>query len=389
VRRGDVMQTILRTAAEAAEQEGVDVALVLRDEKAFAFAQHFRRTVRNPTLDVAEAARPELERLAALAKDELLVPFMGAGVSVSAGAPSWSDLIDRLARRVDLPDAARESLAKRSVLDQAAFLRQAFEHQFGQTADSADDVFAQAVADIVRIRRHGLAPALLATLRAEQAITLNYDELFERAADDAHLPRTIIGGSSRVEGPRSERWLLKLHGTVTDPASIVLTRDDYLGYETDRAALSALVKATLMTRHLLFVGFGLQDDHFHEIVHDVRRATLGQVGPDGLGTVLTLTDDPLDRALWRGDLRFVPFAGSDDIAANARDLEIFLDALAALSSDSHSYLLTDGFEDGLTAEELRLREELLGFAAAAERGGVSGAPAWPAVAGLLRELGAP
>ncbi|MFW0772756.1 SIR2 family NAD-dependent protein deacylase [Paenarthrobacter nitroguajacolicus] len=57
-------------------------------------------------------------------------------------------------------------------------------------------------------------------------------------------------------------WLLKLHGSVSKPDTIVLTRDDYLGFNSSRAALSALVKAHLLTHHLLFVGFGVADDHF-------------------------------------------------------------------------------------------------------------------------------
>jgi hypothetical protein len=112
------------------------------------------------------------------------------------------------------------------------------------------------------LERYGLAPALLTAIDSEQALTLNYDRLFETAPEDAGAPRSVIPGGHEGE---HERWLLKVHGTVDDPASIVLTRDDYLGFDSSRLALSSIVKATLATRHLLFVGFGLADDHFHEI----------------------------------------------------------------------------------------------------------------------------
>ncbi|WP_143347924.1 SIR2 family NAD-dependent protein deacylase, partial [Enterococcus faecalis] len=127
----------------------------------------------------------------------------------------------------------------------------------------------------------------LTAIDSEQAITLNYDRLFETAAEDAGLPRAVIPGQHEGE---HERWLLKLHGTVERPETIVLTRDDYLGYDSSRRALSSIVKATLATRHLLFVGFGLTDDHFHEIVHDVRRAFPAS-GNGPLATALTLFAD--------------------------------------------------------------------------------------------------
>ena len=97
---------------------------------------------------------------------------------------------------------------------------------------------------------YGITPPLMAALDAEQAITLNYDRLFAIAATDAQRPRRVIPGQSSGE----ERWLLKLHGSVDESSSIVLIREDYLGFNADRAALSSLERATLMTRRLLFVG---------------------------------------------------------------------------------------------------------------------------------------
>ncbi|WP_410908168.1 SIR2 family protein, partial [Priestia sp. SIMBA_032] len=73
----------------------------------------------------------------------------------------------------------------------------------------------------MELKRYGLAPALLASLGSREAITLNYDELFETASDDAGVPRSVIPDGAGEH----DDWLLKLHGSVTDPDSIVLTRD--------------------------------------------------------------------------------------------------------------------------------------------------------------------
>jgi hypothetical protein len=214
-----------------------------------------------------------------------------------------------------------------------------------------------------------LAPALLATLPSAGAITLNYDRLFETACDDAQKPRTVLPENVPAVG---NDWLLKLHGSVTQPDSIVLTRDDYLGYNSNRDALSALVKAHLLTHHLLFVGFGLADDHFHEIVHDVRRA-LPHDGSKNhqMGTVLSLFHEPLQNLVWEGRLDILPMSGSAPatkcgqasiqtaVAMAGRELEIFLDMMAAYATDNHSYLLAPAYNRGLTKGEDDLRQQLL------------------------------
>ena len=65
-------------------------------------------------------------------------------------------------------------------------------------------------------------------------------------ADMATLPADI--------GSVTDRWCLKLHGTCSKPASIVLTRHDYGVYQKEQAASEAVLQALLMTQHVLFVG---------------------------------------------------------------------------------------------------------------------------------------
>jgi hypothetical protein len=336
-----------------ATEFAIDVVIVTRHDAAHAFAQSRRR-------EHAEAAWPELsapmlgevKKLADRARKRRLVPFLGAGTSVSAGGPSWGSLLEILGQRIELDEATAASLRDKNVLDQASYLSALYEER-------EPGSFARAVAtEVGALERYGLAPALLTAIDSEQAITLNYDRLFETAAENAGTPRSVIPGTHEGE---HERWLLKLHGTVDDPASIVLTRDDYLGFDSSRRALSSIVKATLATRHLLFVGFGLADDHFHEIVHDVRRA-FPSSGTGTLATALTLFADPLDERLWQGRLRLVPMLpephNGTRVEEAARLLEIFLDALAAFATDAHTYLLAEGHDTALTPAELRLRERL-------------------------------
>ncbi|CAH0123307.1 SIR2 family protein [Microbacterium sp. Bi121] len=368
--RGELLRVIDERSRIAAQRYDVDVAIVLRDPQAYALAQMTRRDDRERWPELTDEMRDAARRLGEVARDARLVPFMGSGISMSAGAPDWTGLIRTLAQAAGLDEDVVELLVnKHDVLDQAAFVRDAF----ARDDEDGRDRFTETIVEAVDKRRYGLLPPLLAALEAEQAITLNYDQLFEWAAFDGQRPRRVIPGAAET----SNRWLLKLHGSVDRRESIVLTREDYLGFNADRAALSSLVKATLMTRHLLFVGFGMGDAHFHEIVHDVRRA-LPERG-HRFGTVVTLSDDQVTRRLWENDLDFVHID-------SPRQLEIFLDAMLAYGATSNSYLLADGYESALDGAELEVRRALMAVTESVSARGRNG-KSWPVVARMLEELG--
>lgn len=378
--RGDILRVLLSEAHEAARALLVDVVFVFQDQAAYALAQQQRKEF---TVQSWENLSPRLQdlvhALANRAAQGHVVPFMGAGVSVSAGAPDWQGLLSIVMSKGQLPEGLHESLKNLPVLDQAGIIKSLYESD-----PTRQKSFGELVAEAVDVDRYGLAPALLAALPTDAAITLNYDRLFELAASDAGSPRTVIPDDISAN---TGRWLLKLHGSVTNPGSIVLTREDYLGYNTNRDALSSMVKAHLLTHHLLFVGFGLTDTHFHEIIFDVRRAIpLDQ--QKHFGTVLTLSYDEMQNKIWNGQLDIVPMSEAGEalsIPEAAHRLEIFLDMLAACSSDSHAFFLAPHYSGGMSADDLKLRNQLLDLAEANK--GQIGQAAWQVLEVSLKAMG--
>ena len=353
---GDIIRTLLTVVSRAAAEEGVDVVLVVRTAAQLALAQRIRRESQDSIwAGLTPTLRSEAQKLAADARGGRIVPFMGAGVSMSAGAPNWSTLVSRLAEGISLTEAEAKALSKKNVLDQAEILKGIY--------DEEGKDFNGTVAALVDVERYGLAPTLLASLPLEQAITLNYDGLFERASEDAGAACAVIPGPEVVD---ADRWLLKMHGSADDAASIVLTRDDYLGFDKNKSVLSALVKASLVTKRIVFVGFGLTDDHFHQIVHDVRAIAPARM--DQNAVALTLTRDSLDERAWKDKIRLLPMtdAGTPSGAAG-RSLEIFLDYVLALATDSRAYILDDAFESQLTEYEKTIKTGLGAMHAALAR----------------------
>jgi SIR2-like domain len=339
--KGTLLPALLETLTDGARSADADIAFVVRDRRAFAAAQAFRR--RDPsrywsTLDegLAEIADGLAERAAAGS----LVAFFGAGVSRAAGLPSWEGLLAHLAADAGIDgDVARE-LAELPLVDQALIL----ENRLGGASG-----LRERIAALVGGEAYTLAHALLAGLPATEFVTTNYDELFELAAMAAGMPVVRLPYES-VTSSR-QRWLLKLHGTVGAPSDIVLTREDYLRYPDRRGALAALVQALLITRHMLFVGFSLGDDNFHRIVDDVRKA-LGERGADPapFGTALMVRAPSFTRELWHGDL--------DVVAVDESEVDLVLDRVLAVSTTLSEFLLDDSFTGLLTPEEARLKSLL-------------------------------
>jgi hypothetical protein len=359
--------TALREESAAGD---VDFALVLRSEVSWAATQAVRRRQLlefGPDPELSALA-PEAARLAACARRGQLVLFTGAGISLPAGLPGWVGLLARLAADAGFDRSAVARLKEMPLLDQAALIAR----RMGETA------FTDHVADLMTAPHHALAHGLLANLPVRETVTLNYDELYEMAAHDADADVSVLPYE-----PAQDRWLLKLHGCIRPDRrnDIVLTRHDYLSLREHRATLTGLAQALLVTRHMMFVGFGLGDDHLHAVVHDVRKA-LGHERRGKLGTALVLEHDPLLEELWRDDLDLVAMKGPTPAAA--RRLELFLDHLLLLSTTSDRHLFDTSFAGLLTPQEVQLRDRLRTAFGCEPLGEGS---SWEKVRQVLTELG--
>jgi SIR2-like domain len=373
-RAGGIIDELIKVlAAKVEADDRYDIVLAVSNRGTFAACQQVRRRLEQP-----RSAQPRDALVRALAGHALqgrLVVFLGAGVSAGAGLPTWARLLHSLAESPSLSDAEREAIATvDNFLDRARLIADAY-------ARAGEDL-GVAIAKRMHADRYALGHALLASMPVNEVVTTNYDTLFERAAAAAHRPATILPYEAVSPG---QRWLLKMHGSVDPPRDIVLTREDYLEYGRTRGALLGIVQALLITRHMLFVGFSLDDDNFIRIAHDVRSAVRRPAGVSRpkFGTVLTLVEDPARRMLWERDFDVTsmePRAG-DDAAARARgarQIEILLDRVLAESRPQLAHLLDERFTAALDSDELAVRSALQALSETA-----GDAPAWRPVHAFL------
>lgn len=344
-RRAEVVRLLVAELLAFVAQHPIDVALVLRRTSDFAAAQWARRMV----ADDAAACWPELTgeqgALAArlgeqAARGELSI-FVGAGVSKPVCFPDWQGLLTELARR-PLNFTKNTNYPK---LAQRLRVRN----------------LNAKVADRFRTQRHALGHALLVDLRTNAIVTTNYDPCLENAAVTIHKdpPLRVLARQIAVGG---SPWLLKLHGDIAQPETIVLTAKQYRELTTDRHALRGVVQSLMLTSHLLFVGFGFADDDFLAMAQSVQRVrTLATDLPRDakVGTAIELRRSKKRKYT---ELDYHHLRTDDDLKAAARQLEILLDLIAwhcqIAGRGRASYLLDPDYQQDATDADRVLAEAL-------------------------------
>lgn len=156
-----------------------------------------------------------------------------------------------------------------------------------------------------------------------------------------------------------------------------------------------LVQAMLFTRHMVFVGYGLRDDDFHELVYEVRSAFPSGKFATELGTAVALFDGPVQSELWSDMLSVVPMRpalngrapSNEEVADAGRDAARLLDLIGMLASLRSSFLLDWHFEGARTIEENKAWREMEAVVELVRRTSTEG-PGWDEVRTLLSNLGA-
>jgi hypothetical protein len=346
--RGDALQAVLSASRWAAAQ-GIDVAIVCRERSAYAALQA-RRDLRRFWSELSDEQRQEACALGAEAGVGSLALFIGAGVSLAAGLPSWRKLIEGAASPdLRLDPAFRRSLG-RSLPRAASRVRDSFSSE----AEFENHIRAQLPGE-----RHAIAHGLLASMRVGEAVTTNFDRLYELAAE---VP--LEGGLSVLpwkRQPGRPPWLLKLHGDL-DSGDLVVTSEDYRRFARDHRVLGSVVQALLVTRHLVFVGYSLRDRDFVDLALQVSGA-LERSGAlhRRIGTVLSLA--PGSTAIdGVADIKSVNVGDQhpEETLDDARMLEIFLDCMAWKAAEGESsWVLDERYESLLQDQaERELAEQL-------------------------------
>ncbi|MCH9729235.1 MAG: SIR2 family protein [Actinomycetia bacterium] len=378
--RGVLIHELLPALIKAAREHDVDIALVLIDQRDHAAVQAVRTDY---WAEFAEE-QPEIaeyldiaDELGRRAADGELSLFLGSGVSVPLGLPDWKTLLSNISPfAIDFQAETLQQIAKN------------IEHAIGR------DELEQRIVRNVRV--DGVAPAhlLLAALAVPQVVTTNYDTAYERALEttEGRGKYRVLTGQLALQG---HPWLLKYHGCINRPGTIVITTTDYEELKIHYGALQAVVESLMITSHLMFVGFSMEDEEFVDAARRVKvvRDLAEDSNLSSVATVLALHPHAVSTL---AGFDIVPMLNDPDSPKEAaRRLEIFLDRVSWRATTkgpaSSSYLLHPDYQD-LFAKDVptnKFRERLLELANELETDYAfcHSSRGWNQVTELLAQLG--
>jgi hypothetical protein len=213
--------------------------------------------------------------------------FVGAGLSMGAGYPGWNELLEE----------PRTSLGVLEDFDDLPLLAQYYVQATpgGQPALSNHILAALDAVD----PQPSEGFRLLRELDVDDIWTTNYDCLIEKSITDARV--IVCEDDLRLRHLPQRRRITKMHGSlsVEKPTSWladpVITRSDYEQYELNHPRLWAMLKATYLTKSMLFLGFSFTDPNI-DILLRLSRTLRRSEGPEHF-TVLRRPKDGGQRRL--------------------------------------------------------------------------------------------
>lgn len=265
----------------------------LYDQEAKRFDQEEKARILNTDQFSRNLAR--FDELKRSCRRGFVIPFVGAGMSKSAGCPEWKEYLLNLCDDAQLdPAAARQRLEENgdyeSVMNDLVVKlgENRFNLDFERDFKTPDDIVG--------------AVTLLPKLFDNSAVTTNFDRVLEKVYenDGKSFVEKVTGrgqaGAFFRAIPAGERYLLKLHGNLDNAAERVLNKVEYdTAYGNDRnihfdCPLPKLLKRLFSSYSFLFLGCSLSADR--TIQTFMRVAQLE--GPDNLPHHYALLACPTD-----------------------------------------------------------------------------------------------
>jgi len=203
--------------------------------------------------------------------------FVGAGISVDAGGPTWQNLVTQTVDLLGSPTA--EELAK----DQR-FQRSESNYNYETSFSIIEQLVGRASLEAaVRDALSGeLTPGKLASTLTDWPfagyITTNYDSTLEGSlANQGQAGWVPIGNANKEPqklsgNPSKVVW--HVHGSLGMDGSqsqLILTERDYDDLYLEESATNTHLKAFLLQRRIIFFGYGFQDFELNRLLKLASR----------------------------------------------------------------------------------------------------------------------
>ena len=221
-----------------------------------------------------------MERLRQVLERSDTVLFIGSGISTWSGLPSWADAVEELAQFLEAagvnPGLVRDEAKKGDLIQAASYgLDRLTKPQMGEFIWS---LCRSGTARPAKIHRK------IVNLGPRYYVTTNYDDLIEQSLRKWHEGRpfrTVTNGhlteTAAIAQTHASDFVFKPHGDAGDIDSIIMSREQYRALlpQGDRHAALEALNILLVSRPVVYLGFGLRDPDFMYVRDTVRNTFKG------------------------------------------------------------------------------------------------------------------
>jgi hypothetical protein len=195
--------------------------------------------------------------------------FLGAGASISSGAPASDDLAKSICQDILMTDETYPLAEAAAYADASAGRR--------------------ATCDLITARLSGLQPsdslALLPSFPWQAIFSVNFDDLVEKAYEATPKTRAAelhlhTSADNLDYTPPGHVPLYMVHGSYKDPLDprmgLLLTPDDFITAASQRRALYRKLADRMQQEEVIYIGFAMRDPDFLKVVADLWEAVDNQ-----------------------------------------------------------------------------------------------------------------
>lgn len=214
----------------------------------------------------------------------LPVLFIGSGFSLRyLESPTWVGLLEIFAKRLGRPMSYYRAKAEDDMPYLATLLAEDLFEPWYNAAEYSDSraEFEQYVRnrsdplkyEIVKYLKTLSPPKSgqrrqeldkFSQIHVQAVLTTNWDELLEQSIPEFE---TFIGQNDVLFTTlQSVGEIYKIHGSVSDPRSLVLTRDDYQTYWERNPYLIAKILTLFVEHPIIFIGYSVSDPHIRKLL---------------------------------------------------------------------------------------------------------------------------
>ena len=215
--------------------------------------------------------RDRLRQLTERMEGNVIVPFVGAGLSVPSGFKLWAAFLHQL-REHCVPPLTEDDLNQ--ILRTPGGYEQAAEKIITGMPRRLFDERFEGYSRLAELSDVNGCVRFLPLLFNGNGLTTNFDNVLELVYNGYHCPfGQILNGKQVADWQthvfRRETVLLKIHGHATQPETRILTATEYAAAYAPGCPLRATMEAIIRNSAFLFLGCSLGSDRTMDLMKEV------------------------------------------------------------------------------------------------------------------------